>query len=164
MTEENSTAGALSPTIVVVGNDDDHAFFRKGLLDKVENNGEWAVSVGDEAFCEGMKWTGKRGVSLVAAVDIADPEAYAKKVWYAQRMAPPYIGLQSPPDRPEVYAAILAALFSLHTSMIVIAFPSRTIEELFDSAGRLVEGLKTYRDGINVIFGDNVSKEFQAAE
>jgi hypothetical protein len=140
-----------------------HGFFQKGLLDKVENYGGLALSIGDEVFCASLNWTGQCGVSEARPVDVSDPEAYAEEVRQALRMAPTYMGLQSPPDRHEVYDAILVALSSRTLSMIAIALPSKTKEEFFDKAGRLASGLRIEKNGINVIFGATVSKEFRAA-
>lgn len=163
MTDETRISGFQPPYLIVVGNDDGHAFFTKGLVDKLESTGGWAISIGDDAFCAPLQFRGSRGVGLTVVTDIADPEAYARSVWYAQRMAPPYIGIQCPPDRPEVYEAMLAALFGMFSVMMVVALPSKTESELFEKAARLADGLKIARESITVIYGTNVTDKFCAA-
>lgn len=162
MTDETRIRGFRPPCLIVVGNDDGHAFFTKGLVDKLESTGEWSISIGDEAFCAPLQFRGSRGVGLTVVTDIADPQEYARSVWYAQRMAPPYIGIQCPPDKPEVYEAMLAALFGMFLVMMVVSLPSKTEAELFEKAACLAEGLRIERESITVIYGTNVSDKFRA--
>lgn len=163
MTDETRIRGFRPPCLIVVGNDDGHAFFTKGLVDKLESTGEWSISIGDEAFCAPLQFRGSRGVGLTVVTDIADPQEYARSVWYAQRMASPYIGIQCPLDKPEVYEAMLAALFGTFLVMMVVSLPSKTESELFEKVGRLAQGLGIARKHITVIFGTNVTEEFHAA-
>lgn len=150
------------PTIIIVGNNDGHEFFKKGLLEKVEKNGEWSVVVGDAALCEKLTWRGERGLSFGKKAELTDPECYAREVWSTQRRVPPFMGFQCPPDHPDVYRALKAAIYSL-PKMVVVSFPSNDKGELFEKTARMLRGLNLPHKAVNVILGTDVSKEFWAA-
>lgn len=158
----SSVPYAAWPAIVISGNNDGHEFFKKGLLEKVEKNGEWAIVVGDATFCEKLTWRGERGLSFGKKADFTDPEDYAGEVWSTQRSVPPFMGFQCPPDHPDVYRALIAAINSL-PKMIVISFPSNDKGELFEKTARMLRGLDLPRKAVNVILGTDVSKEFWTA-
>lgn len=160
--ERSTPSSAAGPAIIIVGNDDGHQFFKKGLLEKVENSGEWAIVVGDATVCADLTWRGERGLSFGKEVNLSDPEDYAEKVWSTQRSVPPFMGFQSPPDHPDVYRALCAAIYSL-PKMVVFSFPSSDKDQLFEKTARMLEGLDLPRRSVNVIYGTTVSKEFWTA-
>lgn len=160
--ERSKLSSAAGPAIIIVGNNDEHQFFKKGLLEKVENSGDWAIVVGDSTVCANLTWRGERGLSFGKEVNLSDPEDYAEKVWSTQRSVPPFMGFQSPPDHPDVYRALCAAIYSL-PKLVVISFPSSDKHQLFEKTARMLEGLDLPREAVNVIYGTNVSKEFRTA-
>jgi len=72
------------------------------------------------------------------------------------------MGFQSPPDHPDVYRALSAAIYSL-PKMVVISFPSNDKVELFEKTELMLRGIRLPRKSVNVILGSDVSKEFWTA-
>lgn len=160
--ERSTPSYAAGPAIIIVGNNDEHQFFKKGLLEKVENSGDWAIVVGDSTVCANLTWRGERGLSFGKEVNLSDPEDYAEKVWSTQRSVPPFMGFQSPPDHPDVYRALCAAIYSF-PKMVVISFPSNDKVQLFEKTDILLRGIRIPRKSVNVILGTDISKEFWTA-
>jgi hypothetical protein len=151
-----------SATILLIGDDDGHAFLRKGFIDKVEQSGTVGEVVGDGAFCEILHWRGERGLTSSRLVVADEASLYARNIRSAAMCDPAYIALLSPPDDVEVYERLKVALHGLSISLIVVALPSATIEEFLEKADRLVDGLRMPFVRVATIYGGSVTERYLA--
>lgn len=150
--------------IIVVGNNDGHAFLRRGFRERLEATGGFGVAIGDESFCQGFDWRGSRGVSLPRVVDASDPEAYRDALVSTIRYGLDAVALQSPPEDPDTLEWLRRLIHTSGTiSTLAIAIPSPATEEFFEATSRLLAAVQVPPDAVVIMRETNVTEEFRAS-